>query len=129
MTLSFLPEALQTKQEFSSRHIGSTDVNQESMLRFLGFDSLEQLIDTVVPESIREKNHLPLGEFSEPLSESDALAKLQNIANKNSVYKSWIGQGYYNTITPTVIQRNILENPSWYTAYTPYQPEISQGRL
>ncbi len=129
MTLSFLPEALQTKQEFSSRHIGSSDVNQESMLRFLGFDSLEQLIDTVVPESIREKNHLPLGEFSEPLSESDALAKLQNIANKNSVYKSWIGQGYYNTITPTVIQRNILENPSWYTAYTPYQPEISQGRL
>ena len=129
MSTSFLPANLQTHQEFFSRHVGSSSHDQESMLRFLGFNSLEQLVDEVVPESIREKTDLPLGQFTESLSEYDALAKLKSIANKNLVYKSWIGQGYYNTITPTVIQRNIIENPSWYTAYTPYQPEISQGRL
>jgi glycine dehydrogenase len=129
MSRSFLPTGLQTDQEFFARHIGTSPTDQASMLRFLGYSSLKDLIDAVVPESIREKNPLPLGEFSVPLSEQKALEKLQSIANQNKVFKSWIGQGYYNTITPSVIQRNLIENPSWYTAYTPYQPEISQGRL
>jgi glycine dehydrogenase len=87
------------------------------------------LIDAVVPANIRRKDKLDLGQFFEPLPEQAALAKLKGIASQNKVMKSMIGQGYYGTHTPPVILRNIFENPAWYTAYTPYQPEISQGRL
>ena len=129
MPSSLVQDTLQTHAEFISRHIGPSLDEQNSMLRVLGFQSREDLIQSVVPSSIRENQALPLAEFTESLSEIDALNQLKSLANKNLVYKSWIGQGYYNTFTPAVIQRNILENPSWYTAYTPYQPEISQGRL
>lgn len=129
MRSTLLPSDLQTHGEFIGRHIGLTDSEQTAMLRYLGYDSRERFIAAVVPDSIRESAILPLEEFTEPLSETQALDKLKTIADKNIVCKSWLGQGYYNTFTPAVIQRNILENPAWYTAYTPYQPEISQGRL
>jgi glycine dehydrogenase len=126
-----LPTAIEfdSSNEFISRHIGPNLNDQSSMLRFLGYSSRKELIEAVVPDAIREDQSLPLDEFSLPLSETEAINQLRVIANKNILYKNWIGQGYYNTITPAVIQRNILENPAWYTAYTPYQPEISQGRL
>jgi glycine dehydrogenase len=129
MSHSFTPISLQSSAEFISRHIGPSDIEQSAMLRFLGYQNREEFIKAVVPESIRQSEDIPLGKFSTPMSENQALDYLKSIASKNKVYKSWIGQGYYNTITPNVILRNILENPSWYTAYTPYQPEISQGRL
>ena len=99
------------------------------MLATLGYLSRAALIDAIVPANIRKKSKLELGQFFEPVSEQDALAKLRALANKNTVMKSMIGQGYYNSHTPPVVLRNIFENPAWYTAYTPYQPEISQGRL
>src|SRR5438270_771629 len=118
--------ALEHHDAFIGRHIGTTDDDQAAMLRALGFDSRSALIDAVVPSAIREQAPLAL---PEPMSEAEALARLKSIAAKNRVAKSFIGQGYYGTHTPAVIQRNVLENPAWYTAYTPYQPEISQGRL
>ncbi len=108
------------------RHIGPSPSELEDMLKVIGADSLEALIDETVPATIRQKTPL---EWGKALSESASLTKLRDVAGKNKVYVSLLGQGYYNTITPPVIQRNILENPAWYTAYTPYQPEISQGRL
>lgn len=129
MSSQFLPSSLQTHQEFIPRHLGPSDVDQDFMLRFLELDSRNALIKAVVPSSIREDMELPLGQFTQAMSETQALGFLKSMADKNIVSKSWIGQGYYNTVTPSVIQRNILENPAWYTAYTPYQPEISQGRL
>ena len=96
------------------------------MLRFLGVGSLSELVERAVPASIRLSSPLDL---PAPLSESDALARLRGVASKNQVFRSYIGMGYYGTLTPTVILRNILENPGWYTSYTPYQAEISQGRL
>ena len=129
MSSQFLPSSLQTHLEFIPRHLGLSEVDQEFMLRFLGLDSRGALIKAVVPNSIREDMELPLGQFTQAKSEAQALGLLKSMADKNTVSKSWIGQGYYNTLTPSVIQRNILENPAWYTAYTPYQPEISQGRL
>jgi glycine dehydrogenase len=129
MASSFTPDSLSPSGEFLNRHIGPNSVEESSILRFLGYPSRNDFIQAVVPQSIRELEEIPLGKYSQPLSESQALNKLKTIAQKNKIYKSWIGQGYYNTITPSVIQRNILENPAWYTAYTPYQPEISQGRL
>jgi glycine dehydrogenase len=96
------------------------------MLRLLGYGSLEELIDATVPPAIRMKRELELGGER---GEHELLQELQEIARKNKVFRSFIGQGYYGTITPPVIQRNILENPGWYTQYTPYQAEISQGRL
>ena len=108
------------------RHIGPSPEEIASMLRVLGVANLDQLIDETVPTSIRQK--LPL-EFGKPLSERGGLDKMRETANKNKVLTSLIGQGYHGTIMPPAIQRNILENPAWYTAYTPYQPEISQGRL
>ncbi|GMG87418.1 aminomethyl-transferring glycine dehydrogenase [Biformimicrobium ophioploci] len=112
--------------EFIHRHIGPSPDEQKKMLSYLGYDSLDALIDDVVPQTIRTKG--PLGLAAE-MTEVDALDELQQLARKNSVFRSFIGQGYYNTHTPHVILRNVLENPAWYTAYTPYQPEISQGRL
>jgi glycine dehydrogenase len=112
--------------EFVQRHIGPDEKQTVSMLKALGVGSIKELIDKTVPENIRLKGELALGNA---VTEADALAQLKAIANKNRVFKSYIGMGYYNTIVPNVILRNVLENPGWYTAYTPYQPEIAQGRL
>ncbi|NUT13194.1 MAG: aminomethyl-transferring glycine dehydrogenase [Cupriavidus sp.] len=120
---------LEARDAFAARHIGPDTPEQQHMLKVLGYDSRAALIDAVIPAAIRRRDGMPMGEFTEPLSEEAALAKLRALAGKNKVLKSFIGQGYFNTITPGVILRNIFENPAWYTAYTPYQPEISQGRL
>ena len=111
---------------FVNRHIGLSDADIAKMLGELGYDSLDQLTETVVPNGIADNSPLAL---AAPISEEQALSELHDIAKQNKLVKSLIGQGYYDTFTPKVIQRNVLENPAWYTAYTPYQPEISQGRL
>lgn len=121
--------ALEAHDAFAARHIGPDPADQQAMLDTLGFASRAALIDAVIPAAIRRQDALPLGPFGEPRSEAEALAALRALADKNQVFRSYIGQGYYNTHTPAVILRNVLENPAWYTAYTPYQPEISQGRL
>ena len=117
---------LKQSNDFTTRHIGPNNVDAESMLKTIGVTSLDELIDQTVPDSIRIREPLNLGESC---TEKEGIAYLRKLANKNKVNKSYIGQGYYDTIVPAVIQRNVLENPGWYTAYTPYQPEISQGRL
>ncbi|MDO5749936.1 MAG: aminomethyl-transferring glycine dehydrogenase [Rothia sp. (in: high G+C Gram-positive bacteria)] len=111
---------------FTDRHIGPRPADTQQMLEYLGFDSLGALMDAVVPAQIRMGEELNL---PEALSEEQAQAKLAGYAAKNKVYDQMIGAGYYDSITPAVLRRNILENPGWYTSYTPYQPEISQGRL
>ena len=111
---------------FARRHIGPNEEEVRAMLRDVGFDSLGALIDATVPKDIRLERQLNLPEAK---SEGEALAELRAIAQKNKIARSFIGAGYYDCITPPVIQRNILENPGWYTAYTPYQAEIAQGRL
>ncbi|MGE3144943.1 MAG: aminomethyl-transferring glycine dehydrogenase [Pseudorhodoplanes sp.] len=111
---------------FARRHIGPSPREIEAMLKVVGAGSLAALVEETVPASIRQSRPLSIGEG---LSETEALARIGQIAAKNQVFTSLIGQGYYGTVTPAVILRNILENPAWYTAYTPYQPEISQGRL
>ena len=113
-------------ESFIERHIGPDDAQSAAMLTALGLGSMAQLLDRTVPAKIRLDAPLALGE---PLSEQAALAALKTIAGKNRVFKSYIGMGYYDTHVPPVILRNVLENPGWYTAYTPYQPEIAQGRL
>ena len=118
--------ALEQHDAFVARHIGTSPPAQAAMLREIGFASRASLMNAIVPAAIRDTAPLPLGE---PLGEAEALARLRGVAAKNRVLKSFIGQGYYGTLLPAVIQRNVLENPAWYTAYTPYQPEISQGRL
>ncbi|MES2077539.1 MAG: aminomethyl-transferring glycine dehydrogenase [Pseudomonadota bacterium] len=120
---------LEARDAFIARHIGPDAAEQAAMLSTLGYASRAALIDALVPANIRNQGALPLGQYSQPMPEQEALAKLKAIASQNKVLKSLIGQGYYNTHTPGVILRNIFENPAWYTAYTPYQPEISQGRL
>ena len=117
---------LTTQNEFIARHIGPRDADTAAMLDTLGFDSLDDLTASVIPESIKGTSVLGL---TPGLSEADALAKIKAIAGHNQQLKTYIGQGYYGTHTPSAILRNLLENPAWYTAYTPYQPEISQGRL
>jgi glycine dehydrogenase len=119
-------EALEQRDAFVSRHIGPPAVEQARMLDALGFDSLDALVAAAVPSMIRDREPLAL---DAPVSERDALARIHELARQNEVYTSLIGLGYHDTITPPVILRNVLENPAWYTAYTPYQPEISQGRL
>ena len=114
-------------EQFSERHIGITDDDIQRMLTLLNVSNLDELIDLAVPQKIRDLSEALL--LPEPISEQRALTQLKETAAMNQVKTSMIGLGYYGTHTPTVIQRNILENPSWYTAYTPYQPEISQGRL
>jgi glycine dehydrogenase len=113
--------------DFAARHIGPSPQEVRQMLATVGVDSLDELIAETLPKSIRIVH--PLSSMGRALSEVEALARLRSLADKNQVFTSLIGQGYYGTLTPLVIQRNILENPAWYTAYTPYQPEISQGRL
>ncbi|MBB6133547.1 glycine dehydrogenase [Massilia aurea] len=120
---------LEARDSFIPRHIGPSDADQAAMLSALGYETRAALIDAVVPANIRRKDKIDLGQFAEPRTEEEALATLKGLASKNKVLKSLIGQGYYGTFTPKVILRNIFENPAWYTAYTPYQPEISQGRL
>lgn len=121
--------SLENHDAFLARHIGPSDADEISMLQYLGFKQRVNLIDAVVPKNIRNHEALPLGDYSSAKGENEALDLLASIASKNKVFKTFIGQGYFNNITPGVIQRNILENPAWYTAYTPYQPEIAQGRL
>lgn len=120
---------LEAHDAFIARHIGPSEAEQAAMLKVLGYANRTALIDAIVPANIRRHDVLPLADFTEAKSETEALATLKALASKNKVLKSFIGQGYYNTHTPGVILRNIFENPAWYTAYTPYQPEISQGRL
>jgi glycine dehydrogenase len=121
-------DSLAHPDQFVRRHIGPTESDAQEMLKRLGFDSLDALMDAAVPRQIRLCQPLRLSEAS-AWSEQEALAKLKEIASANSVCRSFIGMGYYDCITPAVIQRNVLENPGWYTQYTPYQAEISQGRL
>ena len=111
---------------FVRRHIGPNQEEIDAMLSKVGFENLDGLIDAAVPKSIRMDRQLNLPEAK---SEIEALAELRAISKKNKVARSFIGTGYHDCITPPVIQRNILENPGWYTAYTPYQAEIAQGRL
>ncbi|UGB44433.1 aminomethyl-transferring glycine dehydrogenase [Frateuria edaphi] len=117
---------LENHDAFIARHIGPNDAEIAQMLRTIGYDSLEAMTDAIVPGKI--KSPAPL-DLPMAVSEVEALAKIRAIADKNKVFRSFIGQGYYGTHTPNVILRNILENPAWYTAYTPYQAEISQGRM
>lgn len=117
---------LDPHSDFIPRHIGPGQADQAKMLAAIGVPDLHSLIQEVVPPSILKRGALNLPASR---SEADALAELKEIAGRNQVFRNYIGQGYYGTHVPNVILRNILENPAWYTAYTPYQPEISQGRL
>jgi glycine dehydrogenase len=121
-----LAHPLALTDAFVRRHIGPSDQEIQSMLAELGFSSIEELIAKTIPQNIRVQKPLNL---PQPLSEIEALDELRQIANQNKPFRSFIGQGYNACITPPVIQRNILENPGWYTQYTPYQAEIAQGRL
>ena len=114
------------KEQFITRHVGPRSEDVEEMLKVIGVKSVDELIEQTVPASIRLKKTLDL---PEPLSEDEFLEKVKAVAAKNKLFRSFIGQGYYDTISPAVIIRNILENPAWYTSYTPYQAEVSQGRL
>lgn len=113
-------------EQFEDRHISPSEADVPAMLQTIGVSSIDELIDKTIPENIRLKSALNL---PSALSEVDYLKKMKQIASKNKVFKSYIGQGYYNVTLPNVILRNVLENPGWYTQYTPYQAEISQGRL
>ena len=111
---------------FINRHIGSNSIEQIEMLKDIGYQDIESFITDVIPKDLISTSstlEIPA------LQEHQALDKLKTIANKNKLFKNFIGLGFYDTITPSVIKRNVLENPGWYTAYTPYQAEISQGRL
>lgn len=111
---------------FALRHIGIREENLEHMFKTVGVSNLEELISETIPDEIRLKEKLPL---SEPMSEHAFLKHIEALGKDNKVYTSYIGLGYHESLTPSVIKRNILENPGWYTAYTPYQAEIAQGRL
>ena len=115
-------------EAFEKRHIGPSSKQEEFMLSVLGYDELSSFISDVVPHNIAIASALS-SSLPDPLNEVETIAELRSLAEKNSIYTSLIGTGYYATITPAVVKRNVLENPAWYTAYTPYQPEISQGRL
>ncbi len=119
-------DTLALTDSFVRRHIGPRPDEMAAMAALCGFESMDQLVNAAVPESIRADGPMNL---PGALSEFETLSKLRSIADRNQVFRSFIGMGYYDTITPPVIQRNILENPGWYTQYTPYQAEISQGRL
>ena len=117
---------LEKMDSFARRHIGPNKAETQEMLKIIGEDTLESLIDETIPSGIRLEKPLNL---QEPVSEYRFLEDLSKIAQRNMVFKSYIGLGYYDCITPGVIRRNVFENPGWYTQYTPYQAEISQGRL
>src|SRR6185437_8252687 len=128
MTIQTQGEELSASEaaSFIPRHIGPSSADVEAMLELLGYDSLDALIDATVPAGIRLQRPLAI---HAPMSEYEALATLRAVAKKNQICRSYLGLGYSDCITPPVIQRNVLENPGWYTAYTPYQAEIAQGRL
>ena len=126
MTSTPALRALENAAEFLPRHIGIDADDEALMLSAIGEASRRALIDSIVPRSIARHSAM---ELPPACTEADALAELKAIAGKNQVLRSFIGQGYYGTHTPGVILRNVLENPAWYTAYTPYQAEISQGRM
>src|SRR5919205_1447114 len=126
MTTLSKPVSLTGTDSFIQRHIGPSDEDAQAMLEALGYDSLDELIDATVPDAIRLRRPLALGEGQ---SETAALRSFRKIASRNLVYRPFIGMGYYPCLVPPVIQRNVLENPAWYTAYTPYQAEVAQGRL
>eukprot|EP00924_Labyrinthula_sp_SR-Ha-C_P005327 snap_masked-scaffold_1-processed-gene-28.1-mRNA-1 protein AED:0.02 eAED:0.02 QI:0/0/0/1/1/1/2/0/987 len=121
----FSTSVFKQTDEFKSRHIGPSDKDSQMMLKALGLNSMNELVRKTVPEDILS----PLDGKNKPLSEKQALSHLRNLANENIVQTCYIGQGYYPSVTPSVILRNMLENPAWYTAYTPYQSEVSQGRM
>src|SRR5690606_17023591 len=116
---------LDPNTEFQGRHIGPSTEDQARMLEAIGAASVSELIHDIVPASILDEAPL---DVPGPFSESAALARIKGIAQRNEIYRNYIGQGYYGTHVPNVILRNILENPAWYTAYTPYQPERSEER-
>ncbi|WP_326961640.1 MULTISPECIES: aminomethyl-transferring glycine dehydrogenase [unclassified Arthrobacter] len=125
--MEFLVTVTPASTSFVDRHIGARrQADVDAMLKAVGYDTVDALVDTAVPKVIRQDSPLKL---TEALSEVEVLAELRKLASKNTTAVQMIGQGYYDTLTPPVIRRNILEAPAWYTAYTPYQPEISQGRL
>lgn len=133
-TLPVFPDAVQSSvfgplDMFEKRHIGPRESDVDHMLKEVGYTSLDDFIADVVPKEILMHSNCGLGHNLETLSESQVLAKGLAIGKRNRVFRSFIGMGYHNTIVPPVILRNVLENPAWYTSYTPYQPEISQGRL
>ena len=122
----FMAESYTHPDRFVRRHIGPAPADIQSMLKELGHSNLSDFSSSIVPDSIL---HTETMNIPEPLSESEVLSKLKSIASKNKIFKNYLGHGYYGTITPGVIKRNILENPGWYTQYTPYQSELAQGRL
>src|SRR5688500_11256119 len=126
MTTTTRSTTISPADSFVPRHVGPSEAEVAEMLDVLGYASLDELIDATIPEGIRFRR--PLAIHSQR-SEHEALAAMRAIATKNRIFRSYLGYGYHDTFTPPVIQRNILENPGWYTAYTPYQAEISQGRL
>ena len=111
---------------FQKRHIGPNEIDKKLMLDSIGLNNLDELINETIPEDIRLQDTLNL---DAPMSEYEYLNHIEELSNKNKVFKSYIGLGYHEAIVPSVIKRNVLENPGWYTAYTPYQAEIAQGRL
>src|SRR5213080_3751102 len=119
-------QILSPSDTFVHRHIGPTDADIQEMLATLGFQSLDALLSATVPDDIRLRPPLALGPHR---GEYDVLAELRSLHDRNKIFRSFLGMGYHDCPTPPVIQRNILENPGWYTQYTPYQPEIAQGRL
>src|ERR1043165_181910 len=112
--------------EFIGRHIGPNETDTKEMLKVVGVSSMDELVSRTVPQLIRMDHQLAI---PESISEAEYLAQLKETSLKNKAFKNYIGQGYYDTHTPSVILRNLFENPGWYTQYTPYQAEISQGRL
>src|ERR671928_1472715 len=125
-TIKHVQNAIPPAESFVPRHVGPDERDVAEMVKFLGFPSLDALIDATVPRKIRMRHplNIPKG-----VTELEVLTYFRALAAKNQVFRSFIGMGYSDTVTPPVIQRNILENPGWYTAYTPYQAEIAQGRL
>lgn len=119
-------ESLEPSDTFLRRHVGVTEETVSAMLSTIGYKELDDLINDAVPENIRLRKELSL---PKPVGEYALQRELKKIVSKNKIYRSYLGLGYYSCITPAVIQRNILENPGWYTAYTPYQAEIAQGRM
>jgi glycine dehydrogenase len=126
MTTTLRTASIADADSFVRRHVGPGEADIAEMLAQLGYDTLDDLVDATVPEGIRLRQPLAI---HAAMGEHEALASLRAIARKNRIFKSFLGYGYHDTLTPPVIQRNILENPGWYTAYTPYQAEIAQGRL
>jgi glycine dehydrogenase len=122
-------EALKPGDVFAPRHNSITPEQQKEMAKLCGFESMDALVEATVPDAIKRTDGMPLGKYHEGMSESEFLEHFKNMASKNKVFKSFIGMGYHGTHIPTVILRNLLENPGWYTQYTPYQAEIAQGRL